>query len=92
MSVLPAYQRKGIGGQMIFAGLEEARQLGFRSVIVLAHPGYYQRFGFAPAGQWNIKTTYDVPDEVFMAKELVSDGLSGVSGLVEYPTEFSDVE
>ena len=61
MSVLPEYQGQGIGAQMITAGLQEARQLGFRSVIVLGHPGYYPRFGFAPASKWDIKTTYAVP-------------------------------
>ena len=32
-----------------------------------------------------------MPDEVFMAIELVSDGLKDISGFVEYPKEFEEV-
>lgn len=91
MSVLPDYQNKGIGGQLITKGLEIAKELGFKSVIVLGHKDYYPRFGFLPASRWRIKAPFDVPDEVFMAIELVSDGLKNVSGIVEYPKEFEEV-
>ena len=91
MAVLPDLQNKGIGGQLITKGLEIAKELGFKSVIVLGHKDYYPRFGFLPASSWRIKAPFDVPDEVFMAIELVSDGLKDVSGVVEYPKEFEEV-
>jgi predicted N-acetyltransferase YhbS len=91
MSVIPEYQKKGIGSQLIFKGLETSRDLGFKSVIVLGHEFYYPKFGFAPASQWAIKAPFDVPDEVFMALELVPDGLKGISGKVQYPKEFEEV-
>ena len=91
ISVLPDFQNKGIGGQLITKGLEIAKELGFKSVIVLGHKDYYPRFGFLPANRWRIKAPFDVPDEVFMAIELVTDGLKDISGLVEYPKEFEEV-
>ncbi len=91
MSVLPGFQNKGIGGQLITKGLEIAKELGFKSVIVLGHKDYYPKFGFLPASRWRIKAPFDVPDEVFMAIALVSDGLKNVSGIVEYPKEFEEV-
>lgn len=90
MSVVPEYQNRGIGGKLIQAGLRKAGDLGYNSVIVLGHPEYYPRFGFRPASKWNIKTDYDVADEVFMAMELTTEGLKGVSGTVEYPNEFQE--
>src|SRR5687768_12754433 len=48
MSVLPEFQRNGIGGELITKGLEVARALGFKSVIVLGHFEYYPKFGFEP--------------------------------------------
>lgn len=92
MSVFPEHQKKGIGSQLIIKGLESSRELGFKSVIVLGYEFYYPRFGFTRASQWNIKAPFVVPDEVFMAIELVPAGLKGVSGLVEYPKEFEAVD
>ena len=91
MSVLPGYQKKGIGGQLIKNGLAFAGKLGFKSVIVLGHADYYPRYGFSPASKWKITSPFDVPDEVFMAIELVPHGLKNVSGIVEYPAEFKEV-
>lgn len=91
MAVRPEFQKKGIGGQLIKHGLDKAKELHYKSVIVLGHEDYYPRFGFVPADKWNIKSPYDVPASVFMALELVPNGLKGVSGLVKYPKEFETV-
>ena len=91
MAVLPAFQRKGIGGQLVKAGLEKAKALKYKSVIVLGHEHYYPKFGFEPAERWGIRPPFEVPANVFMAIELVPGGLKGVSGTVRYPKEFSEV-
>jgi putative acetyltransferase len=91
MAVRPAFQKRGVGGQLIRRGLDRARQLGHKSVIVLGHEHYYPKFGFVPAEKWNIRSPYDVPSNSFMAIELVNEGLNGVSGMVEYPKEFGEV-
>jgi predicted N-acetyltransferase YhbS len=88
VSVLPEFQRKGIGGKLVLSSLEIAQQIGYSSVVVLGHPEYYPRFGFTPASLWGIKSPFEVPDEAFMAKELIDDGLDGVSGTVEYSPAF----
>ncbi len=91
VAVVPSFQGQGIGGQLIETGLEKASSLGFGSVVVLGHENYYPRFRFVPASKWKIKCPYDVPDEVFMAKELVAGALENVSGTVKYPEEFDAV-
>lgn len=88
VSVLPEHQNKGIGGALIKEGLKRAKDLGFGSLIVLGHPGYYPKFGFKKASLWGIKAPWDVPDEVFMAMELRPGALNDVSGVVSYSNAF----
>lgn len=91
VAVVPDLQYAGIGSQLVRRGLEAARELGYTSVIVLGHAQYYPKFGFAPASRWGITTSYEVPDDTFMAIELIPGGLAGVSGRVMYPKEFEEV-
>jgi predicted N-acetyltransferase YhbS len=91
MAVLPELQKNGIGGQLIRNGLITAKKLGYTSVIVLGHEHYYPKFGFEPAEKWNIKASFDVPSNVFMAIELDKNGLENISGTVIYPKEFETV-
>ena len=91
MAVLPQMQLKGIGSSLIKEGLKKARDLGFTSVIVLGHPDYYPKFGFIPASDYNIKTTFEVPENAFMAIELTKGALKENAGTVCYPKEFENV-
>ena len=47
LAVLPEYQRRGIGSQLIQTALDACREQGHRIVVVLGHPHFYQRFGFS---------------------------------------------
>ena len=91
MAILPSYQNKGAGSQLVRAGLQECKSLGYEIVVVLGHAAYYPRFGFTPASTYGIKSEYDVPDEVFMVLELRKGALSGRSGVVKYQPEFNEV-
>ncbi|MFP3413816.1 N-acetyltransferase [Bacillus sp. SIMBA_074] len=88
VSVAPSHQKKGIGGKLIKAALEKAKELGYGSVVVLGHPEYYPKFDFKKASEWNIKAPFEVPDEVFMAMELRENALEGVEGVVQYSSAF----
>ena len=89
VSVLPEFQKQGIGGKLIRTGHQKAVELGFQSVILIGHPEYYPRFGYKPASGWGIKTQIPLPsDDVFMAVELTEGGLTGVSGMAVFPPEF----
>jgi predicted N-acetyltransferase YhbS len=92
VSVLPEFHNKGIGSQLILAGHQKAKELGYGSVILVGHPQYYPRFGYKPCVTWNIKSPIDLPsDDVFMALELTKGALHGVSGTVVFPPEFAGV-
>lgn len=88
VSVAPPHQRRGIGGQLIRAGLQIARELGYGNVNLVGHPDYYPRFGFERASRYKISLPFDVPDEAFMILELRPGALDGVSGVLRYAPEF----
>ena len=90
IAVLPAYQRKGIGSQLVNAGLEECRRLGQEIVVVLGHPDYYPRFGFIPARPKGIKCEFEAPDEAWMILELNEGILAGRTGTVKFQPEFQE--
>ena len=92
VAVLPTDQRQGIGARLIRRGLEALRSAGHEIVIVLGHPRYYPRFGFAPASRFGVACPYDgVADEAFMALGLRPGALQGRSGTVRYRPEFADL-
>lgn len=91
LAVLPEFQGLGAGSLLIQAGLEIARGMGYSSAVVLGHQHYYPRFGFFPAEKWKILAPFPVPPGVFMATELVPEGLKNVSGTVSYPPEFDSL-
>lgn len=88
MAVAPQYQKKGIGSSLVRSGLKECEKLEMGAVVVLGHPKYYPRFGFLPASNFQIKSEYEVPDDVFMVKELRPGYLKGKFGTIKYQEEF----
>jgi len=92
MAVLPDHQNKGIGSKLVSVGLEHCKQMGYDAVIVLGHPDYYPRFGFTSSVKFGIKSTYEVPDNVFMIKELKEGVLSNCHGVIHYHKCFGQLD
>ena len=90
MAVLPEYQRKGIGSQLVRVGLEECLRLGHEIMVVVGHPDYYPRFGFVPAKTKGIDCEFEVPDEAWMILELREGALAGRKGTVKFQPEFQE--
>jgi putative acetyltransferase len=67
ISVLPAYQRQGIGKALMQEGLSRLKALGSNGCALVGDPGFYQRFGFR-----NIPGFIHegIPQEVFLALPL----------------------
>jgi putative acetyltransferase len=64
VSVLPEYQRQGIGKALIEEGLSRLKELNARGCCLVGHPEYYREFGFEnPSGLVHP----GVPEEVFLA-------------------------
>ncbi len=88
LSVDPEFQRRGVGTMLVNQAHQRARCLNFPSIIVVGIPGYYPKFGYVPLSEYNIKVPFKVRQENCFIIALARDGLSGVSGLVEYPREW----
>lgn len=88
VAVVPAYQRCAIGARLVEEGLARLRDRGVGAVVVLGHPDYYPRFGFVPASRFNLRYRDRVPDEAFMAAELIPRALAPASGVVRYHPAF----
>jgi len=64
LSVLPAYQRQGIGKALLEAGVSRLKSLNAAGCCLVGHPEYYRKFGFANTP---VLVLEGVPAEFFMA-------------------------
>jgi putative acetyltransferase len=90
MSVLPEFQKQGIGSALVREGLDECRRRGHKIVVVVGHPHFYPRFGFSPQLAAHLESPFSGRDS-FMAVELEPGALDHVSGKVAYPPPFEGV-
>lgn len=80
LSVLPDYQRQGIGGRLIGRIREAARGMGFRAVLLYGDPDYYLFQGFVPAEVSGIRTADDMYAMALHVCELYDGALEGIAG------------
>lgn len=64
VSVLPAYQRQGIGKALILEGLSRLKAMHARGCCLVGHPDYYPKFGFRNVPGLGVD---GVPPEAFFA-------------------------
>ena len=82
VSVLPLYQRRGIGSALVMDALLVLLSSGAAGCVVLGDPQFYGRFGFKANGALRLP---GVPAEYFMA---VAFGAAMPSGEVSYHEAF----
>lgn len=85
VSMLPAFQKHGLGGELIRAGNARCRELGCVGVVVLGHAEYYSRFGFSAALAESLQAPFSGPH--FMALEFEA-GVLASGGKVQYAKAF----
>ena len=91
LAVLPAHRRRGIGEELIRAGLAASERAGCGFVVVLGDPDYYGRCGFTSASGWGLGDEYDGGD-AFQALELRIGAIPSGGGLVRYAPEFAAMD
>jgi putative acetyltransferase len=85
LAVLPAYQKRGIGGALTREALARASEMDVDLVFVLGHPEYYIRYRFTPAGQHGFETPYPILPEnadAWMVTELKRNKINEMNGRV----------
>lgn len=85
VSVLPAFQKAGLGKALIEAGNRRCGELGLSAVIVLGHPAYYPRFGFSAQTAQPLEAPFSGAS--FMALEFKPGALQA-GGRVRYAKAF----
>ena len=80
ISVLPEYQRKGVGKALICAMIEKAKELGYGAILFFGRPEYYPQFGFKEAAVFGVADAegYNYPS--FMGMELIPGYLKEAVG------------
>ena len=89
VAVRPNLQKQGIGSKLINAALKIAKADGIQAVFLLGHADYYPRFGFSSDLAAPFTSPFQGPN--FMAKELETGCLTGLTGKVEYASGFSKI-
>lgn len=87
MAVRPGRQGGGLGSGLVRAGIDTAREFGAHGVLVLGHPAYYPRFGFAAETAAKVRSPY-AGSAAFMALAL-EPGAFDEPLTVAYPDAFS---
>jgi predicted N-acetyltransferase YhbS len=80
ISVIPEFQKKGIGTKLLNESIAIAKHLGYSGMILFGHPDYYHRFGFVNAQNYGITTKEGMNFEPFMVLELYPNALAAVRG------------
>lgn len=78
VSVLPDYQRKGIGKALIHLMIDKATDMGYGAIMFFGRPEYYPQFGFVEAAQFGVTDCYGKNHPAFMAMELRKGYLADV--------------
>jgi putative acetyltransferase len=78
LTVASAWQKQGIGSEIVRAGLQRLEKAGVPHVCVLGDPAYYGRFGFVP--ETIVTPPYPLPAEWRKAWQSMSLGNAGPPG------------
>jgi putative acetyltransferase len=70
VSVLPDYQRQGIGSRLIEYSLTRAKELGWKVVVIYGSPGNYVKFGFRSCKRYNLTNSKGIFPTALLVKEL----------------------
>ena len=87
LSVLPRFQRQGIGTALVLEGHRIARKLGYSYSLVLGSETYYPRLGYIPANSFGVEVPNGMPPANFLAVKLREDA-PVLHGAVVYAKEF----
>ena len=81
ISVLPQYQRQGVGKALIHSMIDNARSLDYGAIMFFGRPEYYPQFGFIEAAKFGVTDSHGKNFAAFMAMELKEGYIANVRGV-----------
>ena len=87
VAVKTQLQRQHISKELIEYGLQKAKTMGYKAVIVEGNPMNYRNRGFVTSCDYGITAHESVglpAPECLMVRELIPGGLEGIRGTVDY--------
>lgn len=80
LSVLPEYQRQGVGKALVQEMIKRAEKLDYGAILFFGRPEYYPQFGFQEAAVYGISDCEGYNYPAFMAMELKEGYLKDMRG------------
>lgn len=90
ISVLPQYQRQGVGKTLIHAMIDTAKNLDYGAIMFFGRPEYYPQFGFIEAAEYGVTDCFGENYPAFMAMELMKGYLTDALGGRYYDSDIYD--
>lgn len=88
LGVVPQWQRRGVGGALVRAGLAILEKQGVPLVFLEGNPGYYPRLGFQRAAELGFrKPSLRIPDPAFQVYQLAASA-DWMTGTLVYSPVF----
>ena len=72
----------GVGADLMRRALREARRRGYRAVLLVGDPAYYERFGFSAESTGLLRMPGPYDRERLLAHEFVPGALKGARGMI----------
>ncbi|RPJ74664.1 MAG: N-acetyltransferase [Alphaproteobacteria bacterium] len=89
ISVLPEFQRQGIGSYLISYSKKIALKMGFKAIIILGDPANYCKHGFQSSRDFNITNSSGEYPLGQLVLELEKDFLKGITGKYIYSNVYN---
>ena len=92
LCVIPEYQSKGIGANIVNTSINKAKELGYSAVFITGNPSYYNKLGFESASKYGIYMEGISKEEeapFFMVKVLKENVLDNIEGEYVFDEVFS---
>lgn len=80
VSVMPEYQRKGVGKALMTEMISRAKELGYGAFLFFGRPEYYPKFGFKEASVFGVTDMNGQNCPPFMGMELIPGYLEAAKG------------
>jgi predicted N-acetyltransferase YhbS len=72
----------GVGADLMWRALREAKRRGYRAVLLVGDPAYYQRFGFSAENTGALRMPGPYERERLLACEFPPGALNGARGMI----------